>query len=61
MATCTSGAPQGSVLGPISFLIFNYDLPDCIQYSSILLYADNAKIFKRINCLLGSILFRRDL
>ena len=31
-----------------------------MQYSSILLYADDAKIFKRINCMLDSVLFQRD-
>ena len=54
---CNCGIPQGGVLGAILFLIFNNDLPDCIQYSGILLHADDAKIFKRINCMLDCILF----
>ena len=49
------------ILGPILFLIFINDLPDCIQYSSILLCADDAKIFKCINCMLDCVLFQRDL
>ena len=48
-------------LGSILFLIFINDLPDSIQYSNILLYADDAKIFKRINCMLDCVLFQRDL
>ena len=31
------------------------------MYFSILLYADDAKIFKRINCMLDCVLFQRDL
>jgi hypothetical protein len=42
-----SGVPQGSVLGPILFLIFVNDLPDWMR-SSIKMFADDTKLWRKI-------------
>jgi len=42
-----SGVTQGSVLGPLLFLIFVNDLSDWVK-SSILMFADNTKIWTKI-------------
>ena len=48
--TVTSGMPQGSLLGPLFFIIYINDLPGVISGdSSIALYADDCKLYRVIN------------
>ena len=44
-ADVTSGIPQGTVLGPLCFLIYINDLPEVVKTSSICMFADDAKLF----------------
>ena len=46
-ASVLSGIPQGSVLGPILFLIFINDLPEVVQ-STVKIFADDTKIYSAI-------------
>ena len=39
------GIPQGSVIGPILFVIFINDMPDNVKYSMCKLFADDCKMY----------------
>ena len=60
----TSSVLQGSVLGPLLFLIFINDITSCVKNSKIKLFADDCKIyiaFLRTNLENASQLFQDDL
>ena len=58
--TVTSGVPQGTVLGPLLFLMYINDLPMCIS-STIRLFADDCFLYRTINSPADSLLLQKDL
>ena len=57
----TSGVPQGSLLGPILFLLFVDDLPNTVKTSRVACYADDTKIFKSIDSITDCNALQSDL
>ncbi len=56
-----SGIPQGSILGPILFLLHVNDLPDALTNSTVACYADYTKIFRRIDSHTDALSLQDDL
>lgn len=52
--------PQGSVLGPVIFVIYVNDVPEWVR-SILLLFADDAKLYRQIRCPFDRVLLQLDV
>ena len=56
-----SGIPQGSIFGPLLFLVYINNLSSCTQFSTLFLFADDAKCYRHITSSSDCQLLQQDI
>ena len=61
IAKVLSGVPQGTVLGPLLFILFINDLEQVVTSSTVCFFADDTKVSKQTSCYEDCMLLQDDL
>jgi len=58
----TSGVPQGSILGPLLFLLYINDLPNALSENTLCaIFADDTKVYRHINSHQDHLILQHDI
>ena len=57
----SSGVPQGSILGPLLFVLYINDMSECLNHANLSLYADDSKLFMSIAEMSDCVRLQRDI